>query len=32
VAGNPASIIKKVEDLTCPAGFFEKPYGWAPYI
>ena len=31
VAGNPARIIKAVADLTCTAGFFERPYEWAPY-
>jgi len=31
VAGNPARVVKKVEDLTCPPGFFEKPYLWPPY-
>ena len=31
VVGNPASIIKKVDQLTCSAGFFERPYGWPPY-
>ena len=32
VAGNPARVIKTVDELTCPKGFFEKPYGWAPYV
>jgi acetyltransferase-like isoleucine patch superfamily enzyme len=31
VAGNPARIIKAVAELTCSAGFFERPYEWAPY-
>ena len=31
VAGNPARVIKKIEDLTCPPGYFEKPYLWPPY-
>jgi len=31
VAGNPAKVIKKVEELTCPPGFFERPYVWEPY-
>ncbi len=30
-AGNPARVIKKVEELTCPPGFFERPYVWEPY-
>jgi acetyltransferase-like isoleucine patch superfamily enzyme len=32
VAGNPARLIKAVADLTCTAGFFERPYEWAPYV
>lgn len=31
VVGNPARVVKAVEDLTCPAGFFERPYDWPPY-
>lgn len=31
VAGNPAKVIKKIEELTCPRGFFERPYKWPPY-
>jgi acetyltransferase-like isoleucine patch superfamily enzyme len=31
VAGSPARVIKKIEDLTCPPGFFDKPYSWPPY-
>jgi acetyltransferase-like isoleucine patch superfamily enzyme len=31
VVGNPARVIKKIADLTCPPGFFEKPYVWPPY-
>lgn len=31
VAGNPAKVIKKIDELTCPRGFFEKPYHWLPY-
>ena len=27
VAGNPARVIKSVDDLTCPPGLFDKPYG-----
>lgn len=30
--GNPARIIKKIDELKCSAGFFEKPYLWEPYI
>ncbi|MBM4146641.1 MAG: N-acetyltransferase [Nitrospira sp.] len=31
VAGNPARVIKTIDELTCPPGFFEKPYSWPPY-
>jgi acetyltransferase-like isoleucine patch superfamily enzyme len=31
VAGNPAKVIKRIQDLVCPPGFFERPYLWAPY-
>jgi acetyltransferase-like isoleucine patch superfamily enzyme len=31
VVGNPARVIKRVDELDCDAGFFEKPYAWAPY-
>jgi Hexapeptide repeat of succinyl-transferase len=31
VAGNPARVIKQVADLTCPPGWFERPYTWPPY-
>ncbi|MBM4135415.1 MAG: N-acetyltransferase [Nitrospira sp.] len=31
VAGNPAKIIKTVDELTCVAGFFKRPYMWPPY-
>ncbi|HEY9844100.1 MAG TPA: acyltransferase [Candidatus Obscuribacterales bacterium] len=27
-AGNPARVIKKIEELTCWPGFFERPYIW----
>lgn len=32
VVGNPARVIKAVSDLTCPPGFFERPYVWPPYV
>ena len=32
VAGNPARLIKAVAELTCTAGFYERPYEWAPYV
>lgn len=31
VVGNPAKVIKKIDELTCPPGFFERPYIWPPY-
>ena|GEM_PF-2383621 len=31
VAGNPAHVIKQVAELTCPPGWFERPYTWPPY-
>jgi acetyltransferase-like isoleucine patch superfamily enzyme len=31
VVGNPARVVKHVADLTCPPGFFERPYDWEPY-
>lgn len=31
VVGNPARVIKNVDELVCPPGFFEKPYKWSPY-
>jgi acetyltransferase-like isoleucine patch superfamily enzyme len=31
VAGNPARVIKTIDQLECTAGFFEKPYVWPPY-
>ena len=30
-AGNPARVIKQVAELTCPPGWFERPYTWPPY-
>lgn len=31
VVGNPARFIKTIDQLTCSAHFFEKPYQWPPY-
>jgi len=31
VVGNPAKVIKKIDDLACLPGFFGKPYQWPPY-
>lgn len=30
VAGNPARMVKRVSELTCPPGFYERPYVWLP--
>jgi acetyltransferase-like isoleucine patch superfamily enzyme len=30
-AGNPAKVIKRIDELTCEPGFFNKPYEWPPY-
>lgn len=27
-AGNPARVLKRIEELTCEPGFFERPYIW----
>ena len=32
VAGNPARIIKTVDELECTLGKFERPYQWEPYL
>lgn len=31
VVGNPARVVKRVEELRCTPGFFERPYVWEPY-
>jgi UDP-2-acetamido-3-amino-2,3-dideoxy-glucuronate N-acetyltransferase len=31
VAGNPARVIKKVSELECGPGFFDRPYEWEPW-
>lgn len=31
VGGHPARKIKKIDELECKPGFFEKPYLWPPY-
>jgi acetyltransferase-like isoleucine patch superfamily enzyme len=28
VAGNPAVVVKRVAELTCFMGYFERPYVW----
>ncbi len=30
-AGVPAKVIKKIEELKCFPGFYERPYVWKPY-
>jgi acetyltransferase-like isoleucine patch superfamily enzyme len=30
-AGHPARVLKSLDELTCPPGFFERPYVWSPY-
>ena len=30
-AGNPAKVLKKIEELKCYPGFYERPYVWEPY-
>jgi len=32
VAGNPARVKKRIDELDCRMGFFERPYLWEPYI
>ncbi len=31
VAGTPARVVKKIDELTCWPGHFERPYVWEPY-
>jgi acetyltransferase-like isoleucine patch superfamily enzyme len=31
VVGNPAHVIRRVDELVCEAGFYDRPYGWPPY-
>jgi len=30
-AGNPAQVIKRIDELKCHPGFYERPYVWEPY-
>lgn len=30
-AGNPAKVIKRIDELKCHPGFYERPYVWQPY-
>jgi acetyltransferase-like isoleucine patch superfamily enzyme len=32
VVGNPARVMKAVEDLRCTSGAHERPFQWAPYV
>lgn len=31
VVGNPARVIKYVDELTCPPGLVARPFDWPPY-
>ena len=31
VVGNRARVVKAVNALECPPGYFERPYTWPPY-
>jgi acetyltransferase-like isoleucine patch superfamily enzyme len=31
VAGAPARVVKRIDELTCWPGFFERPYVWEPF-
>jgi acetyltransferase-like isoleucine patch superfamily enzyme len=31
VVGNPARVIRRVDELVCEPGFYERPYVWPPY-
>jgi acetyltransferase-like isoleucine patch superfamily enzyme len=31
VTGNPARVIKNVDQLKCLKGFYDRPYTWPPY-
>ncbi|MCL5291412.1 MAG: transferase [Actinobacteria bacterium] len=32
VVGNPAQVVKHINDLECSLGAFERPYLWEPYL
>ena len=32
IVGNPGHEVNRVSNLTCPPGFFERPYVWEPYL
>jgi acetyltransferase-like isoleucine patch superfamily enzyme len=32
VVGNPARVVKRVDELVCKPGLVERPYAWEPYL
>jgi acetyltransferase-like isoleucine patch superfamily enzyme len=32
VAGSPARVLKRIDELDCPPGFYRRPYVWEPYL
>jgi acetyltransferase-like isoleucine patch superfamily enzyme len=32
VVGNPARVIRRVDELVCEPGFYDRPYVWPPYF
>ncbi|TLM98874.1 MAG: N-acetyltransferase [Actinobacteria bacterium] len=32
VVGNPAKVVKRIDELECTPGFYERPYVWPPYV
>lgn len=32
VVGNPARVVKAVDELVCTSGMHERPYEWEPYL
>jgi acetyltransferase-like isoleucine patch superfamily enzyme len=32
VAGNPAQMVKSIDELVCTLGKFDHPYKWEPYV
>jgi acetyltransferase-like isoleucine patch superfamily enzyme len=31
VVGNPARVVRRVDELVCYPGFYDRPYEWPPY-
>ena len=31
VVGNPARVIRRVDELVCEPGYYDRPYVWPPY-